>query len=705
VSSAIGAARERDAFLDSIILHSRDCIKILDLDGRLRFMSEGGRRLLHIRDLSKYLGMGYDSFWEGSDRQTTQEAIALAREGEVGRFLGYCPTEDGEPRWWDVVISPILGPDGRVERLLAVSRDVTEERIAQETIREGGAKLQALFDLLPIGVSVLDEQRRVVYQNPALERILRLPARELRAGTHEARRYLRTEGAPMPPDEFPSARAAREGRPAEGQVGVVTEDGSLVWTDVHAVPVSLGDWRVVIATVDVTALKSAEEALVKANLELERRVEERTASLVRANRRLRQEIVDREAAEADLRLSEERLELRVAERTHELATLLEISNAAALSKELEPLLGRALDLLRQVVHYDGATVYRLEAGVLTGVLHRGPVPAAEVQGLRMQVRHPSLAYDLISTQAPVLLPDAQDDTPAARAVREAAGAAFDTLFSYVRGWLGIPLAVKGSVVGLMTLQRSEPGGFDEREVRLAQAFGGQLAVALENARLYAQAQELAVLEERQNLARDLHDAVSQTLFSASLAADVLPRLWDKDRERGLECLAEVRGLTRGALAEMRTLLLELRPVSLVETDLAALLQQLGEAASSRARIPVTVDAVPQCALPASVQVAVYRIAQEALNNVVKHSGASRATVTLRYLGPESGVALEVIDDGCGLPVAAQGSTGMGLRIMHERAAEVGASLDVSSVTGAGTSICFAWPARSTAGVEEKRDDR
>lgn len=597
----------------------------------------------------------------------------------------------GEERQIAVCAAPIF-KGGEITGVVVVSHDVTEQRRTERALRESEEKLRALFDLLPIGMSVLDEKRRVVQENPALGWILRLSKEGLEAGSHRSRRYLRADGTPMPPDEFPSTRAAREGRPAQGQVGVVTEDGALIWTDVQAVPVSLGHWRVVIATADVTPLKRAEEALVKANQELEQRVEERTVSLVEANRRLRQEIAEREAAEAELRLSEERLELRVAERTRELATLLEISNAAALSKELDPLLGRVLDLLRDVVPYDGATVYRLEGGDLAGVLHRGPVPAGEVQRLRMPVRRPSLAHDLISTKAPILIADAQDDSPAARAVRETAGTAYHTLFGYVRGWLGIPLAVKGTVVGLMTLQRSEPGGFDELEVRLAQAFGDQLAVALENARLYAQAQELAALQERQNLARDLHDAVSQTLFSASLAAEVLPRLWDKDRQRGVECLAEVRGLTRGALAEMRTLLLELRPSSLVETEPAALLQQLAEAAGSRARIPVTVDAVPHCSLPARVQVALYRIAQEALNNVVKHAGASRATVTLRCLGPAPGVELEVVDDGRGLPPEPHGGAGMGLRIMRERAAEIGASLEVSGAPGAGTSVCFTWPA-------------
>ncbi len=359
-------------------------------------------------------------------------------------------------------------------------------------------------------------------------------------------------------------------------------------------------------------------------------------------------------------------------------------------------MGQILDLLGEVVRYDGATAYRLEHDVLTGLLHRGPVPVDEVRRLRLPVHRPSLAHDLLATQAPVSIPDIRADTPAAGAVRQAVGDAFEAHFGYVRSWLGIPLAVKGVVVGLLTLQRGEPGGFDDREIRLAQAFAGQMAVGVENARLYVQAQELAVMEERQRLARDLHDAVTQTLFSASLAAEVLPRLWKKDPDRGMECLDEVRGLTRGALAEMRTLLLELRPSVLVDTEPAALLRQLAEAAGSRARIPVLVDAAPHCALPADVQIALYRIAQEALNNIAKHAEAHRAEITLRCpeQGPCGAVELSVVDDGRGFDPLSRppGKAAMGLGIMRERAEEAGGAFECVSAPGKGTRITFTWPA-------------
>ena len=196
------------------------------------------------------------------------------------------------------------------------------------------------------------------------------------------------------------------------------------------------------------------------------------------------------------------------------------------------------------------------------------------------------------------------------------------------------------------------------------------------------------IEERNRLARDLHDAVSQTLFSASLIAEVLPRLWERSPEEGLRRLEEVRQLTRGALAEMRTLLLELRPTALVEAELPNLLSQLAESISGRTRVPVTVSTKGDCSFPADVKVALYRIAQEALNNVAKHAGATEVKVNL--LCEPDKVTLKITDDGKGFDMSSVPSDSLGIGIMHERAGDIGASLSMQSWVGRGTEIMVVW---------------
>jgi PAS domain S-box-containing protein len=204
----------------------------------------------------------------------------------------------------------------------------------------------------------------------------------------------------------------------------------------------------------------------------------------------------------------------------------------------------------------------------------------------------------------------------------------------------------------------------------------------------AQLKEKTSVEERNRLARDLHDAVSQTLFSASLIAEVLPKLWERNPEEGRRRLEEIRQLTRGALAEMRTLLLELRPASLKDAELGDLLRQLGESINGRARIPVKVEVEGRCDMSAEVKIGLYRIAQEALNNVAKHSGANQAHVNLSC-SPQT-VTMVVSDNGKGFDIQDVRAKSLGLGIMKERAREINAGLSIESQPAQGTHITVTW---------------
>jgi signal transduction histidine kinase len=199
---------------------------------------------------------------------------------------------------------------------------------------------------------------------------------------------------------------------------------------------------------------------------------------------------------------------------------------------------------------------------------------------------------------------------------------------------------------------------------------GQLSQAfdqmIERINQAQRAKEEATMVERTRLARELHDAVSQTLFSASLIAEVLPRIWERNPEEGRKRLEEVRQLTRGALAEMRTLLFELRPAALQDVDIRDLLKQLGESVTGRSRIPVTLEINGECELPLDVKIALYRLCQEALNNIVKHAQASRPvfswTVQKRASSCGSWTTARVL---MRIPPGGQPGTGH-----HERAGEL-----------------------------------
>jgi signal transduction histidine kinase len=270
----------------------------------------------------------------------------------------------------------------------------------------------------------------------------------------------------------------------------------------------------------------------------------------------------------------------------------------------------------------------------------------------------------------------------------------DTRFKYLettsetRSELAVPLKTKSGVIGVLNVESDRPDAFDESDLILLQTLAQQAAIAIENAELYEQARELAVIEERNRLARDLHDSVSQTLFSSSLIAEVLPKLWQRDPEEGTRRLEELRLLSRGALAEMRTLLLELRPAALVEADIEDLLQQLAESAQARGQVPVSLTVDGHAEMPEAVKIAVYHISQEALNNIIKHAGAHEIELLLQLERDQ--VELSVTDDGTGFVPGQRSPEQLGLTIMQERAESVGGSLDVTSNPGQGTTIRFLW---------------
>jgi signal transduction histidine kinase len=264
--------------------------------------------------------------------------------------------------------------------------------------------------------------------------------------------------------------------------------------------------------------------------------------------------------------------------------------------------------------------------------------------------------------------------------------------------LAVPLLIKDEVSGSLVLYYAQRHDFAAEEIELAQVLGNQAALALENARLRTQRERTAVTAERNRLARDLHDAVTQTLFSSSMIAEVLPRIWRRDAAEGERRLAELRELTRGALAEMRTLLLELRPAKLIEIDIADLLRQLAEAIAGRARVAASVQLEGDAELPVDVKIAFYRIAQEALNNVSKHAQARQALIQLRRQ-PDL-FELTITDDGSGFVFDRIRPQHLGLGIMRERADAVGATLHIESRPGQGAKITVRWRMHdSTASLE------
>ena len=178
---AAESLRSSEEFSAKLIACSRDCIKVLDLDGRLLFMSEGGMQVLEICDIGPFLNNSWIDFWEGDDRQAAQQAVQIARHGGMGRFVGYFePRITRAPRWWDVVVSPINNKDGKPERLLASSRDVTAHKLNEQALREASLINRQIIEGAEVGIILYDSELRYRLFNPFMERLTGKSQEEVR---------------------------------------------------------------------------------------------------------------------------------------------------------------------------------------------------------------------------------------------------------------------------------------------------------------------------------------------------------------------------------------------------------------------------------------------------------------------------------------------------------------------------------------------
>jgi signal transduction histidine kinase len=249
----------------------------------------------------------------------------------------------------------------------------------------------------------------------------------------------------------------------------------------------------------------------------------------------------------------------------------------------------------------------------------------------------------------------------------------------------VPLVVRERVIGILSITNPTPDTYGPRDAALALAIARQAAVAIENARLHEQARRVAVLEERQRLARELHDSVTQALYAVSLHAEAATRaLAAGDQTPVIENVREIRETTREALGEMRLLLSELRPPLLEEYGLLGALRARLRAVEARAGLVTEVRGDDAVRLAPEVEQELYRLAQEALNNVLKHAQAGRITVRLDA-DPDRAV-LEVTDDGVGFEPKHGAHGGFGLSTMRERVERLRGSLHIESAPGAGTCI-------------------
>lgn len=515
-----------------------------------------------------------------------------------------------------------------------------EQRLAKLAIADREAQYRGIFESTSDGILVTDRQNAVAAVNPAFSRLTGYGTERLRE-VHP-RSFLHLDDI-RPLDAY--LDAVKAGGSLTTQAMCASADGRLTRVELHGTSFQHGGRAHVLSVV--------------------------------------RDITEREQAFG-------LLERKVAERTRELSTLLQISKTIASTLNLHALIGLVLVEIEKLFDCTGATLMISDGDELVEWGHHGPLTSPELANTRFPNEW-AFGPPEARRDSPLLIHNLWDGSPTSTAFRAAAPPGLLLRHRDARSLLVVPLKARDEPVGVLLIASDEPERFQLPDAQVAWGLGNQAAVAIENARLYDQARELAAMEERQRIAHDLHDSVTQSVYSASMMARALPMALERDPPQARRMVAHIDEVTSSAVAELRTLLIELRPSEALQSDLGELLRQLAKGLRSRIEKPIRVEVAEGVCLPAEVQVTFYRLAQAAFGNIVKHAASAQARITLEANADSA--TLVIADDGPGFDLAqAVGHEHMGLEIMRERARSVGATLAIDSAPGRGTRLTFGWSA-------------
>jgi PAS domain S-box-containing protein len=622
------ALTRSESRLRQIIETEPECVKVLGANGSLLEMNPAGLAMIEADSLEQVRGRSIYRYIAPEHREAFVALTEKVLRGGSGTLEFELVGLKGTRRWLDTHAVPLRDTGGGASGLLAITRDITERKRAEAALKENERLYRTVMEQATENIFLIDvKSRRIVESNATFREALGYTEDEL----HTMTLYdvVADDRAGV---DANMRRVLEQGSPSVGERRYIRKDGTLLDVEVSASVI----------------LRDGKKSLVAVAHDITERVR-----------------------------AQHLLEERV-------ATLSDIAGELTLDRPTETVLG---DLARSVVNASTAVA----CGIVLIGKQEGAVnlfgsyglPEGYTAGLseayRAGVDSPSLrAY---RSRRPVLVRDSRAYilgdplySPVHRFVREAP---WDIVYS-------LPLVSRGLALGAIFfcfLPEGEPG---EDEKVFLRAVSDQAAVAVENARLFSEARGKAALEERQKLARELHDSVSQALYGIALGVETARELLPDDPEHATEPLDYATTLAEAGMTEMRALIFELRPESLEKEGLVAALEKQAAAVQTRhgIRVEATFGEEPDALL--ETKEAVYRIAQEALHNTVKHARASNAKVNLQE--DAGGITLEISDDGAGFDAQNDFPGHLGLKSMRERASRLGGTLEVVSEPGEGVRI-------------------
>jgi PAS domain S-box-containing protein len=644
------AIRAGETLHQSIITAMAEGIVLQDAEGKILTCNASAERILGLTT-DQILGRtSVDARWRAIHEDGTpfpgeeHPAMVTLRTGApLSQVVMGLQHPDGKVVWISINSQPLFRVgEGRPYAVVTSFADITQMKRVEMALRESEERYRSMFDKSLEAILLTAPDGQILAANPAACKVFGMTEEEIcragRAGLVDA--------------DDPRLQVALREREASGRYRA-------------EVRMRRGDGTIFPAELSSSIFRDRDGNL-------------RTSMVLR-------DITERVRLREAVREREELLEQRVGERTRELAAVLQLSHALASTLNLQDLPGLVLDGVRAFVEYDRASLWIIEGSDLRRLGSWPDGEASADEEPRMPAGPVLDALTKVEPSEPALLENLDVVSPVIQELFEVG----PELRHGAGAGMIVPLVFKESVVGCLTLLRHTPGTFGLGQAPLLHAIADQAAVAVENSRLYSQIQVAAAQAERSRLARDLHDSVTQMLYSLALFAEAArQQLEQGGLERAEQHLLQIRESAQQALREMRLMVYELRPSALEQVGLVDALRHRVEAVERRAGVEAIVIAEMGSGIPASLEETLYRIAVEALNNSLKHSFSTSVSVSVR--GDAKGVALEVQDNGRGMGGPTEDEKGgLGLSSMRERAEHLGGSLTITSAPGTGT-LVRAW---------------
>ena len=624
-----------------IVNASKEFMTLIGRDYTYEAVNEAYCRALN-RPRSEIIGKSVIDIW-GEDRylahikQYLDECFA-GNEVHYQKWfefatLGRC--------YFDVAFYPYYDQEGVVTHAAVAFRDMTEREQAREALQQSEERFRQVIVSISAHIYVTeitpDGCRNNLYLSPHVEALTGYPLEKF-----ETDWMFWPSTVIHPDDRATAARQAAQlavGQNSEVEYRLRRADGTMIWVRDSARVQTDGHTKIIYGLVS--------------------------------------DITERKLAEEEVRQLNESLEQRVVDRTRELSALYEITAVGSEALNQETLLARSLDRILVAMHSSEGHIHLLDqaGGRLSLAAHQG-VPA----DISPQIETVSLDHSpegwIVKYGEPLLISNLAIDGPTYHSIRRSTSCTY----------AGAPMRVSGQTVGVLGVLREAEQQFSVEEVVLLASIADQVGGVVENARLRHQAELAAVMEERERLARELHDSVTQSLYSLTLLAGGGKRLATAGNlENVSDYFTDLGEIAQQALKEMRLLVYELRPSILEQEGLVGALQQRLDSVEGRAGVEARLLVEDMVQLSPAVEEDLYRIAQEALNNALKHAAAT--SVTIRVYVDNGDLVLEVMDDGVGFePEALSNMGGMGLLSIRKRVERIGGTLDMLTAPGQGTTI-------------------